>query len=73
MDKEFYKIQYGILISRNSELKKKNKELEEENMELREDFRRLHRLHTFGTPTDGLEVGNPEDYEDNPQLNLFED
>ena len=23
--------------------------------------------------TDGLEVGNPGDYEDNPQLNLFED
>tara|TARA_R100001591_G_scaffold69816_1_gene78483 strand:- start:427 stop:687 length:261 start_codon:yes stop_codon:yes gene_type:complete len=25
------------------------------------------------TPTDGLEVGSPEDYEDNPQLNLFND
>jgi predicted nucleic acid-binding Zn-ribbon protein len=23
------------------------------------------------TPTDGLEVGNPEDYEIDPQLNLF--
>ena len=23
------------------------------------------------TPTDGLEVGSPEDYEDNPQLELF--
>ena len=66
MDKNFYKVQYGILLSKVSELEK-------ENIELREDFRRLHRLYTFGTPTDGLEVGSPEDYEDNRQLNLFDD
>ena len=57
----------------NSSLKNRVEDLEKENMTLREDFRRLHRLYTFGTPPDGLEVGNPEDYEDNPQLNLFDD
>ena len=57
----------------NSSLKNRVEDLEKENIELREDFRRLHRLYTFGTPTDGLEVGSPEDYEDNPQMNLFND
>ena len=66
MDKNFYKVQYGILLSKVSELEK-------ENIKLKEDFRRLHRLYTFGTPTDGLEVGNPEDYETTNQLNLFDD
>ena len=65
MDKNFYKVQYGILLSKVSELEK-------ENIKLKEDFRRLHRLYTFGTPTDGLEVGNPEDYEPTNQLNLFD-
>ena len=31
-----------------------------------ENFRRLERLYTFGTPTDELEVGSPEDYGDEP-------
>ena len=31
-----------------------------------ENFRRLERLYTFGTPTDELEVGSPEDYGDAP-------
>ena len=57
----------------NSSLKNRIEDLEKENIELREDFRRLHRLYTFGTPTDGLEVGSPEDYEVNNQLNLFDD
>ena len=61
----------------NSSLKNRIEDLEKENIELREDFRRLHRLYTFGTPTDGLEVGSPEDYDydDCPptQLDLFND
>ena len=57
----------------NSSLKSRIEDLEKENIELREDFRRLHRLYTFGTPTDGLEVGSPEDYEVDNQLNLFDD
>ena len=50
MDKNFYKVQYGILLSKVSELEK-------ENIELKENFRRLERLYKFGTPTDGYEVG----------------
>tara|TARA_B100000131_G_scaffold108773_1_gene105647 strand:- start:73 stop:363 length:291 start_codon:yes stop_codon:yes gene_type:complete len=58
----------------NSSLKSRIEDLEKENIELREDFRRLHRLYTFGTPTDGLEVGSPEDYEITKQLELpFDD
>ena len=57
----------------NSSLKSRIEDLEKENNELKENFRRLNRLYTFGTPTDGLEVGSPEDYEDNLQLNLFND
>ena len=72
MDKNAYKELMGEYIKNESKLKNRVLELEKENMELREDFRRLHRLHTLGTPTDGLEVGSPEDYEDNPQLNLFD-
>ena len=80
MDKNFYKVQYGIIMSRNSELEKKvlkltmeNAEMSDRLIELGENFRRLDRLHRFGTPTDGLEVGGPEDYEVDNQLNLFDD
>ena len=80
MDKNFYKVQYGIIMSRNSELEKKvlkltmeNAEMSDRLIELGENFRRLDRLHRFGTPTDGLEVGSPEDYEIDNQLNLFDD
>ena len=37
--------------------------LEESLEESKENFRRLERLYKFGTPTDGLEVGSPEDYD----------
>tara|TARA_Y100001973_G_C5139300_1_gene302061 strand:+ start:454 stop:768 length:315 start_codon:yes stop_codon:yes gene_type:complete len=73
MDKQMYKVMIAEYMERESKLNKKVLELEKENMELREDFRRLHRLYTFGTPTDGLEVGSPSDYEVDLQLNLFED
>ena len=57
----------------NSSLKNRVEDLEKQLQESKENFRRLNKLYTFGTPTDGLEVGSPEDYEDNPQLNIFED
>tara|TARA_R100000008_G_C3456621_1_gene102064 strand:+ start:78 stop:395 length:318 start_codon:yes stop_codon:yes gene_type:complete len=44
--------------------------LEESLKESKENFRRLERLHKFGTPTDGLEVGSPEDYEISNQLEI---
>ena len=54
-----------------SEMEIKITELESLLEESKENFRRLERLYTFGTPTDGLEVGSPEDYEVDNQLNLF--
>ena len=57
----------------NSSLKNRVEDLEKQLQESKENFRRLNKLYTFGTPTDGLEVGSPEDYEDNSQLNLFND
>ena len=57
----------------NSSLKNRVEDLEKQLQESKENFRRLERLYTFGTPTDGLEVGSPEDYEDNPQMELFKD
>ena len=46
------------LLTCNKYFQKQREELEKSN----ENFRRLERLYTFGTPTDGLEVGSPEDY-----------
>ena len=43
------------------ELKKKILELEKENEQLKLKL-------TFGTPTDGLEVGSPEDYGEKPWI-----
>ena len=48
-------------------------ELEDENKKLKDRCDELYQLYIFGTPTDGLEVGSPEDYEIDNQLNLFED
>ena len=64
-------VQLSDLYIENSSLKNRVEDLEKQLQEQKENFRRLNRLHTFGTPTDGLEVGSPEDYEDNPQLELF--
>ena len=41
------------------------------NKDLNEKYDKLHKLYSEGTPTDGLEVGRPEDYEDDLQLKLF--
>ena len=58
------------LLTENSALINKIHDLEKQLQEQKENFRRLERLYTFGTPTDGLEVGSPEDYEINNQLEL---
>jgi len=42
-----------------------------ENFKLKDRIKQLELQLTFGTPTDGYEVGSPSDYEINPQLNLF--
>ena len=61
-----YKQLVAEYMRRESELKQQVLDLTMEIAELKD------KLMNHGyTPTDGLEVGNPEDYEDDPQLNLF--
>ena len=59
MNKEEYKEQFGILLTENADLKKQVLELTMELAELKDKL-----AHYPYTPTDGLEVGNPSDYED---------
>ena len=68
MNKQFYKEELGSLIAQNSELKKQVLDLTIENAELKDKLINYNHY----TPTDGLEVGNPEDYEDDGQLDLFD-
>ena len=75
MNKQFYKEELGGMIAENGELKLRISVLEKqvldltlENTELKDELRNQHY-----TPTDGLEVGSPEDYEDKGQLELFDD
>ena len=67
MNKQFYKEELGRLIAENGELKKQILDLTIENAELKDKLVNYNHY----TPTDGLEVGSPEDYEDNGQLDLF--
>tara|TARA_B100000287_G_scaffold170103_1_gene160480 strand:- start:730 stop:948 length:219 start_codon:yes stop_codon:yes gene_type:complete len=57
------------LMTQKSKLEKQVLELTMENAELKD------KLNNIGEhpETDGLEVGIPSDYEDNNQLNLFDD
>ena len=67
MDKQMYKQLVAEYMRRESELKQQVLDLTMEVAELKD------KLINYGyTPTDGLEVGSPSDYEDNPQLNLFD-
>jgi len=68
MDRQFYKVELGKMIAQNSELKKQVLDLTIENAELKDKLIN----YNHHTPTDGLEVGNPEDYEDDDQLDLFD-
>ena len=76
MDKNFYKVQYGILLSKNSELERENKKLNKQVLELTMENAELKDmvLDNGGdyTETDGYEVGSASDYEIDPQLNLFD-
>ena len=66
MDNNQYKEMIAEYMRRESVLKQQVLDLTMEIAELKD------KLMNHGyTPTDGLEVGNPEDYEDDPQLNLF--
>ena len=77
MDKEMYKQLIAEYMRRESDLKdtiisleKHRLELIMENAELKDQV-----LDNGGTyaETDGYEVGSPSDYEDNLQIELFED
>ena len=68
MDKNQYKEMIAEYMKRESELKQEVLELTMEIAELKD------KLNNIGEhpETDGLEVGIPSDYEDNNQLNLFD-
>ena len=70
MDKEMYKVMIAEYMRREAELKQQVLDLIMENANLKDII-----LDNGGdyTETDGLEVGSPSDYEDDPQLNLFND
>jgi|TARA_A100001391_G_scaffold200281_1_gene184537 hypothetical protein len=66
MDKTMYKQLVAEYMRRESELKQQVLDLTMEVAELKD------KLINYGyTPTDGLEVGSPSDYEEDLQLNLF--
>ena len=66
MDKTMYKQLVAEYMRRESELKQQVLDLTIEVAELKD------KLINYGyTPTDGLEVGSPSDYEEDLQLNLF--
>ena len=69
MDKQFYKEELGRIIAENNKLKQQILDLTLENAELKDMV-----LDNGGTyaETDGYEVGSPNDYEDNGQLELFD-
>ena len=69
MSDERYRELINNLMNDKSKLEKQVLELTMEIAELKDEIRN-HYVHA---PTDGLEVGNPSDYEIDNQLNLFED
>ena len=60
-------IENSSLKNRVEDLKKQVLELTMEIAELKDELNN----HSCHAPTDGLEVGSPEDYEENKQLELF--
>ena len=70
MDKQFYKEELGRIIAENNKLKQQILDLTLENAELKDQV-----LDNGGpyAETDGYEVGSPSDYEEDPQLNLFDE
>jgi len=70
MDKQMYKQLVAEYMRREAKLKQQVLELTMENAELKDMV-----LDSGGTyaETDGYEVGSPSDYEEDPQLNLFDE
>ena len=70
MDKEMYKVMIAEYMRRESELKQQVLDLTMENANLKDMV-----LDNGGeyAETDGYEVGSPSDYEEDKQLNLFND
>ena len=69
MDKNDYKELVAEYMRREAELKQQVLDLTMEVAELKDKL-----INAGEYPkTDGLEVGSPSDYEDTPQLNLFND
>ena len=64
---ERYRELINNLMNDKSKLEKQVLELTMEIAELKDELNN----HSCHAPTDGLEVGSPEDYEDDPQLKLF--
>ena len=73
MDKEMYKVMIADLMRRESELKQQVLELTMENAELKDMVLDNGGDYTQFPETDGYEVGSPSDYEEDKQLNLFND
>ena len=77
MDKQMYKELVADLMRRESKLQKQIKSLKEQILELHMENAELKDmvLNNGGeyAETDGYEVGSPSDYEEDPQLNLFDE
>ena len=73
MDKQMYKQLIAEYIRRESELKQQVLELTMENANLKDQVLDNGGDYTQFPETDGLEVGSPSDYEEDNQLNLFND
>ena len=73
MDKQMYKQLIAEYMRRESELKQQVLELTMENANLKDQVLDNGGDYTQFPETDGLEVGSPSDYEEDKQLNLFND
>ena len=73
MDKQMYKQLIAEYMRREAELKQQVLELTTENAELKDMVLDNGGDYTQFPETDGYEVGSPSDYEEDKQLNLFND
>ena len=73
MDKQMYKQLVAEYMRRESELKQQVLVLTMENAELKDMVLDNVGDYTQFPETDGYEVGSPSDYEEDNQLNLFND
>ncbi len=73
MDKQMYKQLVAEYMRREAKLKQQVLELTMENAELKDMVLDNGGDYTQFPETDGLEVGSPSDYKEDPQLNLFDE